>query len=287
MTPTTRISVTIIVNRMSRERGANRARPILPRRQVHARRQLRFERRQQVPDGVGHLDGVAARLPHHLQRDRPLDVGFPVRILLIEPVAVEHVLDAVDDVRDVAEPHRRTVSVGHDDRPERVGVHQLTGGLDRVRRVRAVQLAGRLVDVPVGDRLIDLVDPDLLRVQLFRIDLHANRVLRRALHLDLRHAAHHRNARRDQVLRELVERRHRQRLRVQVQHQDRLIGGVVLAERRRRRHGRRQERHDCRNRGLDVGRRAVDVASQIELQRDVRAARIARRGDGIDARRWS
>ena len=72
MTPTTSTSVTSIVDWMSLERLADGSRAILPRRQVHRRRQLRLERRQQRADRVGDLDGVAARLPHHLQRDRAL-----------------------------------------------------------------------------------------------------------------------------------------------------------------------------------------------------------------------
>ena len=78
--------------------------------------------------------------------------------------------------------------------------------------VRAEQLAGRQVDVPVLQRLVDFVDADLLRVQLVGIDLHADRVLRRALHLHLRDAVHHRDARRDDRLGVVVERRHRQRV---------------------------------------------------------------------------
>ena len=69
-----------------------------------------------------------------------------------------------------------------------VGVHQLAGRLDVVGGIRAEQLAGRLIDVPVRQRLVDFVDADVLGVQLLRVDLHAHRVFRRALHLDLRHA---------------------------------------------------------------------------------------------------
>ena len=96
--------------------------------------------------------------------------------------------------------------------------------------------------------------------QLVGIDLHPHRVLRRALHLHLRDAVDHRDARRDHRLGVVVEHRHRQRLRGQVQHQDRLVGRVVLAERRRRRHAGRQQRHRRGDRGLHVDRGAVDVA---------------------------
>ena len=70
ITPTTSTSVIEHRHLDVGERRADRARAILARRQVHRRRQLRLERRQQRADRVGDLDGVGARLPHHLQRDR-------------------------------------------------------------------------------------------------------------------------------------------------------------------------------------------------------------------------
>ena len=49
------------------------------------------------------------------------------------------------------------------------------------------------------------------------------------------------------------------------------IAGIDFAERRRRRHARRQQRHGCGDRGLHVHRGAIDIAAQIELQGDVGA----------------
>ena len=170
--------------------------------EVDRRRQLRLERRQQRADGVGHRDGVAARLPHHLQVDRAPRAGLGV-----EPRRVLVVLDVVEDVGDLVEPDRGAVPVRDHDRLERVGVHQLSAGLDVVGRRRAEQLSGRHVDVPVLQRLVHFVEADALGVQLVRIDLHADRVLLRALHLHLRHAADHRDARRDHRLGVVVERR--------------------------------------------------------------------------------
>jgi hypothetical protein len=266
------------------ERLADRARVILTRRQVRGRRELRDERREQLADRVGHLDRVRARLPHHLEHDRLLDVDLAVRVLGVEPVAVVDVLDAVDDRGDLLETHRRALAVRDDDRPERGGVHELTRRLDVEGRVRPEQLTRRQVHVPVLHRLVDFVDADLLRVELVRIELDADRVLLRALHLHLRHAADHRDPRRDHVLRVIVEHRHRQRARRQVQRDDRLIVRIVLAERRRRRHARGQQRHHRRDRRLHVDGGAVDVAIEIELQRDVGAAGAAARHHRVEAR---
>ena len=53
------------------------------------------------------------------------------------------VLDAVEHVGQLVEPHRRAVAVGDDDRLVGRGRHQLAVGLDDERLVRAGQRAGR------------------------------------------------------------------------------------------------------------------------------------------------
>ena len=101
------------------------------------------------------------------------------------------------DVGDLLEADGLALAVRDDDRLELVGVVQLAARFDVERLVRAEQLAGGQVDVPVLQRLIDFVDADLLRAQPVGIHLHADGVLRLAPHLHLRHAVHHRQARRD------------------------------------------------------------------------------------------
>ena len=105
------------------------------------------------------------------------------------------------DVSDLRQPQRSAVAIRHDQRAEGVGVHQLAAGLDVEGLVGAEQLPRRQIDVPVLQRLVHLVQADLLGLQLLRIDLHAHRVFLRALHLHLRHAAHHRDARRNHASR--------------------------------------------------------------------------------------
>ena len=69
-------------------------------------------------------------------------------------------------------------------------------------------------------------------------------------------------------LREGVELRQRRRVALQRQQQDRRIGRVDLAVARRRRHLGRQVPLRARDRRLHVGRRLVDVAVELELDRD-------------------
>ena len=69
--------------------------------------------------------------------------------------------------------------------------------------------------------------------------------------------------------------------RAQHDEEDRLIGRVDLLVRRRRRHLRRQLPRRAADHRLHVLRGGIDVAAQVELQRDVGAALRARR---VDAR---
>ena len=144
--------------------------------------------------------------------------------------------------------------------------------------MRADDVAGRHVDVPVAQRRLDLVDADLARRQRVRIELRVHGVLLAAEHLHLRDAADLRDALRDARLRVLVERPRRQRRRRDDEVENRLIGRVDLRERRRRRHALRQQAARLRDRALHVHRRAVEAAVQLELERDLRRAeRVDRR----------
>src|ERR1043166_6758194 len=138
----------------------------------------------------------------------------------VEPRRVHVVLDAVEDVRDLIEAHRPSLAVRDDHRLELIGVAQLARRLYVERLMWTVQLSGRQVHVPVLQRLIDFVEPNLLRAQLVRIDLHAHGVLRLSPDLDLRDAVDHREARRDELLGVFVEQRQRRGRRDEAEVQD-------------------------------------------------------------------
>jgi len=74
----------------------------------------------------------------------------------------------------------------------------------RVGVIRAVDRAGRQVDVRRLNRRRRFVDADAVRRQIARIEIDAHRVLRRPADLHLRHAGHRRNALRNGRLGVLV-----------------------------------------------------------------------------------
>ena len=232
----------------------------------------------QLLDRVGHLDGVGARLAHHDQ------VDGAVGVLAVD----KHrgglvVLDAVDHLGDVPEPHRRPVAPRHHQRAVLPGPHELPAGLNVEGRVRAVESAGRQVHVPALDGGVDLVEPELPRSQFVRVHLHPHGVFLRPEDHHLRDAADHREPLRDARLRILVELPHGQRLRGQAQKNDGRVGRVVLAKRGRAGHARRQQGHHLGDGGLNVHGRSVDVAAQVELEGDLGVAHRVHRDHRVQS----
>ena len=114
-------------------RLADRVRAVVEHVHVDAGRQLGAELRQQRLDGVGDRDGVGAGLALDAERD-----GALLAVVRVEPRRGPLVLDAVDDrcrarsSRTGAPLRYATIIV-----LVLVGVHQLAGGLQRERLVRA------------------------------------------------------------------------------------------------------------------------------------------------------
>ncbi len=98
----------------------DRERPVVLDVHLERRREPVLDLGQRILHALRDLDRVRARLPLHHQVDRPL---------VVEPRDVLVVLDVVEHVRDVAEPHRRAVLVRDDQLPEIGGVVQLPGRL--------------------------------------------------------------------------------------------------------------------------------------------------------------
>ena len=249
--------------------------------QVYGGRHLRLESRQQPLDVVDDLDGVAAGLAHHLQVHtaralRPVLAAVDLRKVLV-------VLHAVDHLRHVAQPDRGAIPVGDDHGPVFPCPHKLAVDLDIVGGMRAVQRARRNIDIPIAEGGIDLIEADLARGQLVGVHPHPDGVLGGAEHLHLGHAIHHGYALRHHGLGVFVEVGEAHGGGRQEQADDGLVAGVYLAERGRRGHPRRQQRHGLGDGRLDIHRGPVDIAAQVELQSDAAIALAAAGDHGIQA----
>ena len=116
-----------------------------------------------------------------------------------------------------------------------------------------------------------------------RIQLDANGVLLRSEYAHLRHSRHHGNALGHHGFGVFIEGIERQSRRGQGQIDYRLVCGIDLPERGRCGHPRGKQRRGIRNGRLHVLRGSIQVAAQVELKRDSRAAERVRRGHGIEA----
>ena len=245
------------------DRFADRLRPIHSDVERHRRRQLCANRREQCLDIVDHLHDVRSRLLLDHQADVPHAL-IPAGGLVL--------LDAVVHARHVSEPHGVAISVRDHHRGVRRRIQELAVGEHREDTIAAGHRAGRQVDVRRLHRGDDLIDADAVRRELPRIDVDADRVFLRSEHVHLRNAVHHGDALRDVGIGVLIHRRERKRWRPHDEQHDRIVAGIHLHVRRRRRHLRWKLTCRPRNHRLHVLRSGIDVAAQIELQDDARGA---------------
>ena len=154
-------------------------------------------------------------------------------------------------------------------------------GLDIVKFFFPVERAGWELDRTGGHSLVDLVDPDSVSAHLIGIDLYAHGIFLRAEDDNLSHAVHHGNALSHQSLSKLVDGAHLERLRRYLQVEDRLVRRIDLAIKGTSRHG-RQQRQGGGDGRLHVLSGRVDIAAQIELQRDTGCTKRAGGIHGVD-----
>ena len=236
---------------------------------------LLAEGREEFLDVVHHLDGVGAGLPLDGQDD-----GALVRV---EPAGDPVVLHRVDHDSQVGEPHRRAATVGDDERAVGGGVVELPLGLDGEGLVGSLQRPGREVDVAVGERGRHLVDPDLPGGERRRVHPGPHRVLLRAVHRHLRYAGHHGDPLPHHGVGVLVDLEERQGLGAEHQVEHRLVCGVHLAKGGGGRHVLRELARRLRDGGLHVQRRGVDIALQVEAERDLGDPLAVGGVHGVDA----
>jgi hypothetical protein len=117
-----------------------------------------------------------------------------------------------------------------------------------------------------------------------RIHLDMNRIFLGAEHLYLRHAADLGYALGDPCFGVFIERVEGQRRRSQRQVEDRLIRRVDLRESRRRRHPLRQQTPGLCDGSLHIHSGAIQVATQIEFERNLRGTERIRGRHRIQSR---
>ena len=219
--------------------------------ELHARRQLPAELRQQRAHAVRDFHRVRSWLLLHRKHERRF---------CPEPRGRLIVLDVIENFADVLEVHRASVAPRDGDATIIGRFEKLTVRLNGVGSERSVENAGRKIDVAAAHGIHHFVDADAARRELPRIDLNAHGVLLRAVNLNLRDAFDGRDALRHERLGVFVEVVHRHRLRCERKVDDRGVGGIDFAVRRRRGHVRRElarGRGDCR---LHVLRCVVEIA---------------------------
>ena len=254
--------------------GANGLGAVDDRVEPHARRNDRREGRHGGLDLIDRIDDVGARLLEHQQDDRRLVARQRRDVDVLRPRY---------RVTDVADPDRRAVAVGDDDVVIVLRLLQLVIGRDGEALPGAVDAALAGVGVGDGEHAAHVLERKPARLQLRRIDLDADGRLLLAADDDLGDAGDLRNLLRHDRVGKIVDGRERQRVRMGGQDEDRRIRRIDLAIGRRRGQRGRQLAAGGGDRGLHVLGGRVDVAVEIELQRDGGRAEHADRGHLSDA----
>ena len=240
--------------------------------QADAVGQFGFDLRQHRADALGDFDRVGTGLPLNREHNGARAVVPGARLV---------VFHAVDRAPQVADTQRGAVLVGHDDIAEPVRVGERDRRLHRIGACRTVQRAGRQVRVRRLYRGDHIGEGQPARKQFFGVEIEPQRIFLRAEHQHLGHAGQGRQALRDMRIGHRVKLGERQPLGRQGEIEDGRIGRVDLAQLRRI-HAVRQVARRLRDGGLHILRGGIDIAPQLELQRDVGRALARLRGHRFD-----
>ena len=224
-------------------------------------------------DGVDQFENVGAGLALDRQ---PLGRG------LVVPGAGAGVLHAVDDIGYVLQPHRRAVAVGDDHVAVGVGREQLVVGIERDGLLGVFENAFGPVDRGRGQRGADVLEPEAAGGERAGIDLNPRRIGPLPEDAGLGHAFYRRYLLRQQRVGVVVDAVDRQRVGMHRIDQHRAVGRVGFSVGRRARQVFGQDAGRRVDRGDHVAGGGVDVARQIELQRDRQRADAAGRGHLVE-----
>ena len=252
-----------------RHRGANGGGAIQNRCDLDALGEDRGEEGQLGFDVVDGLNDVGAGLAEEDDEDG---------VRAIHVAGRADVLGRVIHGGDVGKAHGRSVVGANDERAVVSRFRNLVVG-DDVRRDGAIgKLAARLVGVLEAEERLNRREGQAEAFQLGGVHLDAHGRCSASADDDLADAADLRQLLLEDVTGRIVDLTLRQRFRCHRQDEDRRIGRINLAIGRIGLQTRRQVGAGGVDRGLHVARRAIDVAGQIELERDLAAAQGTRRG---------
>ena len=190
----------------------------------------------------------------------------------------------IDDFGDIAEPHRRAVAIGDDDVAKARGVENLVVGIEGDHPMRTRESALWSVDGCRGQRDAHVFETDAARRQLAGIDLHVHGIGFLTKDAGFRDPVDRRYLLRQDRVGVLVDLVDRHRVGMDRIDQNRPVRRVGLAVGRRGRQILRKNPARGVDRRQHVLRGGVDIALELELQRDHHRAHTARRAHLGEAR---
>ncbi len=180
-------------------------------------------------------------------------------------------------MRHVFQPHRCAVAVGHDQRFVFFGREQLVGRIDRPASPCIGNLSLGTIGVRLGQSLADFFQTNAEMVEHRRIEIDSHRGRRPAAYVYIAYAADLRQLLLDNRRGRVVHRRHVVSLARERQQHDRRIGGIDLTIGRRAGQVGGQTAAGGVDGRLHVARGGIDVAIEVELQRNGRRTQVTGR----------
>ncbi len=195
--------------------------------------------------------------------------------IVIEKSGVANILDRVDSAADVGDTHRGSVMVSDNQRLIVGGLEQLVVGAHLPHPPPIGKMAFRSVGVRAGQNSADILETDSIFGKSRGIQFDADPGQRAAAYMHLADAFELRQFLRDDRRARVVHGAAVEHLGRNRDHEDRRIGRIHFAVGGIIRQVRGQVPASGVDGGLYIARRGVDVAVEIELERDAGLTKIA------------
>ena len=230
------------------------------------RRKLRLKLRHQRLNPRHRVDDIGIRLA------ADLDLNHRIAVYHAE---VPDIFVGIDDAAEVRQADRRALPIDHHQILVIFRQEKLVGRINRGFLVAVRERAFRLIRIGALQERADLIETHVVTGERLRIHFHANRRKRTSPHLNLAHASDLCQLLRKHRGGDVVQLRPRHYIRLEGHQQNRLVGRIdfpVTGEGRKIRRKKPRRRVNGR---LHFASRSVDVAAQIELERDRRGSNRA------------